>query len=1157
MSQPAEKTDKIRFSNTLFGRPECLPVPAVALLLAILYRAGPDLRSWTYVYEPPWLLFCLNSVFITGLCLIVAGLSVRIYLRGGFVSILLLGCGVLALGLSSSAAGWLIRPPHGPNEALTIHNSGVLFASVCFFLSSLSISIGKGFEPAPPHRAPLAGAAYLMVLLSVALLTAATMLGSIPPFFVPGEGPTALRQAVLAVSVTLLAVSAALMLTVYAKRPSGFLLYTVVAILLLGMGLVGIALGPPGSPINWLGRVSQYLGNVYLVMAAVGALREAKSRGTTVEQALAAFFRTSETHFKALVEMAADAIVSIDGEGKILLMNPAAGGMFGYGTREAVGRNLGDLIVPEPSRELFQACLRGEPCKSVRMELRNRDGSILPVEMSFSPETRAGAGVARTIVIRDVTERKKAEEAVRSASLFPVQNPQPVLRVGSDGTVLFSNPAAERILAQWQGPVPDPVHRAVRAALDEGAPKDLEMRIAGRDFSFVVVPIPEGPYANLYGWDVTDRRRAEAALQESEERYRRLFESMNEGFALHEMLYDESGEPCDYRFLDVNPAFERLTGLGRQAVIGKTVSEVLPGTEPDWVRRYAEVVRTGKPAHFESRSSVLGRDYEVFAYRPASGQFAAIFMDITDRRQAEASLRASYALLRIAQRAAMAGIWVWEISTGKFTWSEEFYSLFGLDPGAEASFDAWLGVLHPDDRQAAVERIHRSIQERTPLENEYRIVRPDGEQRWIRALGSTSYDDDGSPLRMSGICIDVTEGRKAEEELRASEMRMKAVADHLPVGVWFADETGRILYGNEAGRRIWGGARYVEPSEFHVYRAWWADTGTPLAPEDWAVSRAVQKGETSLNEVIEIECFDGTRKTILNSAVPLKSPDGSLRGVVVLNEDISERVRAEQALQSARDELEEKVRERTMELMLLMEDLEKSRSDLRRLASELVMAEERERKRISVVLHDEVAQTLAATKMRLDLLRNMPGSDDFHRAVSEAEALIGESIRQTRALMTDITNPVLYDMGLRAAVEALAEDVSARRGIDFACRFAGNLAGLGQELDVMIFQVIKELVQNIVKHSGARSAGIRIAEEGKDVRVTVTDDGEGFDAAQIGPAGSEGGFGLFSIRERVKSYGGRIEIDSAPGNGSRVSVVLPKTAGRETRNGGRDRIVRP
>jgi len=1058
MSQAAaEKTDRIRFSNTFFGRPEFLPVPAIALLLAILYRAGPDLRSWTYVYEPPGLLFILNSIFITGLGLIVAGLSVRSYLRSGFVSILMLGCGVVAFGLSAFTAGWLIRPPHGPNEALTIHNVGVLFASICFFLSSLSASLGKGVETAKPQRALKAGLAYLMVILSVTLLTGATILGSIPPFFVSGEGPTALRQAVLAVSVTLLAVSATQMLTVYAKRPSGFVLYTIVAIFLLGMGLVGIALGTPGSPVNWIGRVSQYLGNVYLVMAAVGAPREAKSRKTTVEQALAAFFRTSETHFKALVEMATDAIVSTDGEGKIILMNPAAGEMFGYAPQQAIGQSLGDLIVPEPSRELFQACLHGEPCKNIRMDLKNRDGVIRPAELSFSPEMHAEGRATRTIVIRYITERREAEEA----------------------------------------------------------------------------------------------------LQKSEERYRGLFESMNEGFALHEMLYDESGEPCDYRFLEVNPAFERLTGLRRQDVIGKTVFEILPGTEPDWIRRYDAVVRTGKPAHFESYSSALGREYEVFAYRPESGLFAAIFMDITDRRAAESSLRASYELLRIAQQAAKAGIWGWEISTGKLTWSEDFYSLFGLDPGAEASFDAWLGVLHPDDRQAAVGNIRRSIREGAPLENEYRIIRPDGEKRWIRALGSTSYDDSGIPLRMSGICIDVTESKKAEEELRASEMRMKAVADNLPVGVWFADEAGRIVYGNDAGRLIWGGAQYVKPDEFHVYKAWWADSGRPLEPEDWAVSRAVQKGETSLNEVLEIECFDGTRKTILNSAVPLKSPDGSLQGVVVLNEDISERVRAEQALQRAREELEDKVRERTMELMLLMEDLERSRDDLRRLASELVLAEERERKKIAVVLHDEVAQTLAATKMRLDLLRNMPGSDDFHNTVTEAEDLIGEAIRQTRALMTDITNPVLYDMGLRAAVEALAEDVNVRKGIDFACLFTGNLADLGQELDVMIFQMVKELVQNIVKHSRARSACIRIAGEGKAVRVTVTDDGEGFDAAQIGPAGSEGGFGLFSIRERVKSCGGRIEIDSTPGNGSRVTVVLPKMPGGETGTRRPDRIERP
>ena len=236
---------------------------------------------------------------------------------------------------------------------------------------------------------------------------------------------------------------------------------------------------------------------------------------------------------------------------------------------------------------------------------------------------------------------------------------------------------------------------------------------------------------------------------------------MNEGFALHEVLYDESGEPCDYRFLDVNPAFERQTGLKREDVVGKTVLEVLPGTEPLWIKRYGEVALTGAPAHFESRSTELGRDYEVFAYGPAPGQFAVIFMDTTDRRQAEESLRASYDLLKIAQRAANAGIWGWEVSTGSSRGPRSSTRCSAWTP-RHRHRQTWLGVLHPDDRQRAMERIHRSIREGTPLENEYRIIHPDGQQRWIRAWGSTLYDESGQPLSLSGICIDTTAGKRAE-----------------------------------------------------------------------------------------------------------------------------------------------------------------------------------------------------------------------------------------------------------------------------------------------------------------------------------------------------------------------------------------------------------
>jgi len=142
----------------------------------------------------------------------------------------------------------------------------------------------------------------------------------------------------------------------------------------------------------------------------------------------------------------------------------------------------------------------------------------------------------------------------------------------------------------------------------------------------------------------------------------------------------------------------------------------------------------------------------------------------------------------------------------------------------------------------------------------------------------------------------VTERKRMENALQESELRVRAVVDDLPVGVWFADESGKILYGNAAGRKIWTGARYIGPEKFQEYKAWWADSGVPLRPDDWAVVRAVRKGETSLNEILEIECFDGTRKVLRNSAVPIRGEGGRLFGVVVLNEDVTEEMRTDEAL---------------------------------------------------------------------------------------------------------------------------------------------------------------------------------------------------------------------------------------------------------------------
>ncbi len=135
-----------------------------------------------------------------------------------------------------------------------------------------------------------------------------------------------------------------------------------------------------------------------------------------------------------------------------------------------------------------------------------------------------------------------------------------------------------------------------------------------------------------------ERKKIEASLRLTEERYRSLFNGMTEGFALHEIICNEAGEPCDYRFLDINPAFERLTGLRRSEVVGRLMTDVLPQEDPEWVKAYGRVALTGEPVHFDHYASSLDRHYDVYAYRPAPGQFAVIFLDVSELKRAEARL---------------------------------------------------------------------------------------------------------------------------------------------------------------------------------------------------------------------------------------------------------------------------------------------------------------------------------------------------------------------------------------------------------------------------------------------------------------------------------------------------------------------------------------
>jgi nitrogen fixation negative regulator NifL len=274
--------------------------------------------------------------------------------------------------------------------------------------------------------------------------------------------------------------------------------------------------------------------------------------------------------------------------------------------------------------------------------------------------------------------------------------------------------------------------------------------------------------AGEVAFNITEQVRAQVALQESEARYHSLFERMTEGFAIHEMIFDENGKPCDYRFLDVNPAFERLTGLKRDFVLNKTYHEVLPDEGDGWIKKYGKVVRTGEPVQFEDFSSGLKRYYEVFAYKYAPTQFATIFLDITDRKRMEDELRINLTKYSVLFETLPLGVTVTDQNGQILESNQEATRLLGLSDeqqkGRLIQGAEWK-IIRPDHSLMPAEEFasFRALKEKRRVENiEMGILKDDDHINWISVSASPI------PLKNYGVVIaynDISQRLQAEEAL--------------------------------------------------------------------------------------------------------------------------------------------------------------------------------------------------------------------------------------------------------------------------------------------------------------------------------------------------------------------------------------------------------
>ena len=643
---------------------------------------------------------------------------------------------------------------------------------------------------------------------------------------------------------------------------------------------------------------------------------------------------------------------------------------------------------------------------------------------------------------------------------------------------------------------------------------------------------PEARQVAALFTDVTARKQATEALQTSEAKYRTLFESMDQGFGIGQVVPADAatGTPLDWQWLEVNPQFERLTGLTRAGVLGQTTRQLIPGLEEIWYERYAHVAATGEPVTFESFSPVLSSWFDVYAFAlgpPATRRVGVLFTNTTERRQAEAALRqaetqyreqleqqvaartaelkASRNLLQTTIDSSAEIIQVFEAvrdAAGEivdFVWllnnrtAHQLYgdvlgkSLLTLNPGvvAEGIFDTFRQVVAtgvPNQRERHY--VHEQF---------------DG---WF--LQSVVKQADG----VATTTLDITARKQTEQERFKNLYLLEQAEAVVGLGSW--------EYDLRTERFTWSDGMYHlfdlpvgEPVQLGIIFHFIPEEGRAQAAH---IRHCITTGAGDLQETVQLR-VNGQLRTVRIRAVVLRDEQGQPQRMLGVNLDISELHRLE------------------------ADNLHLRLTQQRVLFEAVQAAQEAERKRMAESLHNGIGQILYATKLRLDRLPAPETDPALATARHEATQLLSDAIRQTRALSHELVPLVLEEFGLAAALRGIGTRMSTPQlRLHCLVLLDEEAALLPPALQLALYRMAQELAQNIIKHAhGATEASLELETMPGWVLLRAEDDGAGFAAA---PAGSLG-LGLRSIRDRVALLGGKLELGAVPAGGAYVRIRIP------------------
>jgi len=873
--------------------------------------------------------------------------------------------------------------------------------------------------------------------------------------------------------------------------------------------------------------------------------------------------RESEIRYRTLIEQASDGIHTYDFEGNFIDANTKLCEMLGYTREELLRINVRDLI---PVEDLKAAPLRfgnlraGETVISERV-VRCKDGTLLPVEISG----RMLPDGALQAIIRDITKRKQSEEAIRFQSHLLNTVEQAVIATDLSGRIIYWNRFAEKLYG-W--PAAEIRGRSILEIVLPQATQDQAAEIMshlqggqswsgeftvqrrdGTSFCAYITDTPiyndEGALIGIVGVsnDITERKRAEEALRESEERYRAIIDQAMVGVAHADL---------NGTFTTVNQKYCDITGYTADELLGMRIQDIThPDDLPLSVDLRERMVAEGIPFEIEKRyirknGSVMWVSLGVSAIRDREGKLqssVAVVLDITERKRAAEALRESEERLRTMFEASRDGILVEDNERIVYV-NKSYAQLFGYAAPEELIGQHVSNIISTED----VERLlkfgsRRGSGESVVSSYEFRGKRKDGTPVDVEASVSTStvagrayittmvrditerkqvqealrQAHDQLEKRVAertaelaqineALQAEIHERTRTEEMLRDNEQRLKIAVQTGKLGLWELDfETG-ALSCSDICKEQYGLPPEAEFSYDTLFEAIHPDDRARLGG---AMEQALEK-HTDYEAEYRNLWPDGSAHWIITRGRGSYGADGQPTRMIGVTHDITERKESEEAR--------------------------------RQLLRQLVTAQEDERRRISRELHDQMGQHIVAIVLLVNSLKDFSHSEPATAArFAQLEDVAHQLSLQVDNLAWKLRPTELDDVGLQAALRNYIGKWSKRYGvrIDLHSVSLGDQR-LASEIETAIYRIVQEALNNIIKHARATYISLILELRGNHAFVIIEDNGCGFDVEEF-PAARAGQrrMGLLGMRERAALVGGTFNIESTPGSGTTIFVRIP------------------